>query len=530
MNRREFVSLSLAATGLAACNTSVAPLRPPKIFPDQSAIGHWLRQKPAKPIHYKIQHSDICIVGTGIAALSAARYIQKNSSLEVVLLDMSTNIGGNAAGGSNTYSAYPWAAHYLPIPSPEMEELIAFLYEIGVVTDIKNKIPTYREDYLCFDNQERLYIHGKWQDGLVPAYGLPATDQSQIRRFFEMMHAFKQLKGKDDKYVFNIPVRFSTSDTRWHYLANISASQWLIDNHFDSSYLLWYIEYCMSDDYGSNLQSTSAWACIHYFASRRGQSNNAKEDDVLTWPAGNQFLSTQLQTQISFPIQLNELALYVEKEDERWAVYHIHTATKQWTKTLANHIIMNTPFHVLKKIFTPFDMSVHQHLFQAYPWIIANITMDALPEKSGMELSWDNVMYQSGSLGFIFAQHQDLRQHHAVYQFTYYKALNKQDASTERKLLYAMDVKKIQQEIIDELSIVYPSIRSHVRTVIIRKIGHGMIAPSPGLLFSKALNQFQDAIAPGVYVAHTDYCGMSIFEEAFYSGLTVAKKILLHEE
>ena len=44
--------------------------------------------------------------------------------------------------------------------------------------------------------------------------------------------------------------------------------QWMESNRFTSPYLNWYVNYACRDDYGALATDTSAWAGIHYFASR----------------------------------------------------------------------------------------------------------------------------------------------------------------------------------------------------------------------------------------------------------------------
>ena len=40
---------------------------------------------------------------------------------------------------------------------------------------------TWDERYLCFAPQERLFLYGRWQEGIEPAVGLSATDRERIK-------------------------------------------------------------------------------------------------------------------------------------------------------------------------------------------------------------------------------------------------------------------------------------------------------------------------------------------------------------
>ena len=64
---------------------------------------------------------------------------------------------------------------------------------------------------------------------------------------------------------------------------------WMAQNRFTSPYLNWYINYACRDDYGALARDTSAWAGVHYFASR-----DPEEKGPLTWPEGNGWIVRQL--------------------------------------------------------------------------------------------------------------------------------------------------------------------------------------------------------------------------------------------
>ena len=65
--------------------------------------------------------------------------------------------------------------------------------------------------------------------------------------------------------------------------------------------LRWYLDYCCRDDYGAGSAEVSAWAGLHYFASRHGFRAPGDErapsdggEGVLTWPEGNAWLAERL--------------------------------------------------------------------------------------------------------------------------------------------------------------------------------------------------------------------------------------------
>ncbi len=128
------------------------------------------------------------------------------------MLELNNDAGGNSLGGSNAHTAFPWGAHYLPIPGTNDPELTKFLKEINVITGEENGLPIFNDYYLCFEPKERLYIDHFWQDGLIPQAGIPNDDKKQIEQFMAAMHGFRDQRGKDGKEAFTIPVDESSQD------------------------------------------------------------------------------------------------------------------------------------------------------------------------------------------------------------------------------------------------------------------------------------------------------------------------------
>ena len=55
----------------------------------------------------------------------------------------------------------------------------------------------------------------------------------------------------------------------------------------------WYAEYGTRDDYGALARDTSAWAGVHYYASRE-----PTEQGPLTWPEGNAWIARRLAAKV----------------------------------------------------------------------------------------------------------------------------------------------------------------------------------------------------------------------------------------
>src|SRR5688500_14334225 len=158
ISRREFfvrstqgLGASILIPSLESCTRSGFT---GKIMGPNAALGHRLRTMDFAPPTDTV-HTEILIIGGGVAGLSAGRYLKKFTD-DFLLIELEENVGGNAMAGTNSVSAFPWGAHYLPLPSDTDKELISFLKDSDVITGEKNGLPLYNEYYLCHDPKERL--------------------------------------------------------------------------------------------------------------------------------------------------------------------------------------------------------------------------------------------------------------------------------------------------------------------------------------------------------------------------------------
>ncbi len=163
-----------------------------------ATVGHLLRDQQEIRPPVSVSDVDVLIVGGGVSGLSAARYLVKQGYNDIKLLELDDRLGGNARWSENEVSAFPCGAHYVPIPNNNLTEYLEFLQESNVIIGYDdNGLPIYNELHLCFDPEERLFINGIWQEGLVPDYGVPAPEKEQVRRFLQQMDQFCIARSDD---------------------------------------------------------------------------------------------------------------------------------------------------------------------------------------------------------------------------------------------------------------------------------------------------------------------------------------------
>ena len=107
-------------------------------------------------------------------------------------------------------------------------------------------------------------------------------DREQFQRLEKLFAAFRA-GGEHSRSPWN------WASSTGADLDRLSFADWLREQGIDSPLVQWYMNYCCRDDYGAMAADTSAWAGVHYFASRAPE-----EKGPLTWPEGNGWITAQL--------------------------------------------------------------------------------------------------------------------------------------------------------------------------------------------------------------------------------------------
>ena len=485
-------------------------------------LGHrlWLKNFPKPTKEIKIPY---LIVGGGISGLSAARQFKRKGIEDFLVLELENKLGGNSANGENQYSKFPLAAHYLPLPNLRDKELLNFLEESKIIVDYKDNLPVFDETQLCFDPNERLFIRNSWQTDLIPRYGNSKEVDNQMDLFLKKMTEFREKKGNDKKYFFDIPKSFCSSDESLNSLDEITMKKWLLDNNFTAEEILEYVDYCCKDDFGLGIEFVSAWAGIHYFAARKHE-NNKYDDTVLTWPEGNGRLVKHLKSAVENKVLTNHLVYDIQLNSDGVKVLVFNAKSNESITILAEKVILATPQYITKYLVSERKNTANN--FHYAPWFTASITLTDIPDNGSFPLSWDNVIYKANGLGYVYNQHQNLEQIIDKKVITYYYSFSSNDIKKDRKELLKKPIEHWKELVLSDLKIAHPDIDQYISAIEIHRIGHGMISPVPNFLKSKSLKEASKNIDNKIFFAHSDLAGISIFEEAFHQGINIVNKIV----
>jgi hypothetical protein len=532
LTRREVLAAFLGLpAALAGCSAPARPLPAGEIVGPSDRLGHWLRDGVQfTPSADRWERHGVVIVGGGVAGLAAAWRLRKAGFEDFVLLELERDPGGTSRCGVPTAAPYPWGAHYIPAPMAENRLLVELLDEMGVLDgrDTDGQ-PVVGEPFLCRDPHERVFYKGRWYEGLYLNVGASADDLAQLKAFNAEIDRWVAWRDGKGRRAFAIPVASGSDDADVTELDKLSVTEWLDHHGWTSPRLRWLVDYACRDDYGATPQDTSAWAGVFYFASRMRQPG-AESQPLVTWPEGNGRLVQHLYEQVGGQVRLGVMATEVIPTDPEGrrgvdviAFDHPRESVQGFH---ADQVIFAAPHFLTRYLLRPYRDQPPPHVaaFEYGAWLVANLTLKDRPGERGFPLSWDNVLYESPSLGYVVATHQ-LGRDRGPTVFTYYYPLCDTNPHAARTRLLGMDWQSCADVALTDLTRAHPDIRTLVERLDVMRWGHAMIRPRPRFLWG---TERVAAVRPyrGVHFANTDLSGVALFEEALFHGARAADEVL----
>jgi hypothetical protein len=197
---------------------------------------------------------------------------------------------------------------------------------------------------------------------------------------------------------------------------------------------------------------------------------------------------------------------------------------------LADQVILACPQFVADRLLASSEGNLERSLrrdtkeFHYGVWMVANIHLSRPPKNVGTVTAWDNVLYDSPSLGYVVAGHQtgrDLGRN----VWTYYLPMPDSDPKRARSRLQQMDHRACCDLVVSDLERAHDDLASVIERIDIYKWGHAMVLPKPGFISGAARQRASQAVG-GVHFAHSDLSGLALFEEAQDRGILAAEAVL----
>ncbi len=523
LSRREFVTLLLGAPVAAACARRARPPLPPGVLVDTGMRrGHEaLRDRKTLPSGGPSERHRVVVIGAGAAGLSAAWALRRAGIQDVVVVEHCDTVGGTARGDATTALPHPWGAHYIVAPMREQTELVALLAEMKAIEGTAaDGTPIVDEALRCREPEERVYYRGRWYDGLYLYAGADAEERRQFNAFRTRIDQFAAMRDAAGRRAFSIPVDQSSTSEELLALDRISFATWLDQQQLRSPRLRWLADYACRDDFCLFAKDTSAWAGIFYFAARQKLGGHLAQS-VVTWPDGNGALVAYLAKQVD--VRLQTTAIAIEPRTDGVVVQTI--GPKGVMSLHAERVICALPQFVARHLIAGLAARGADDPLDYGAWAVANLHLRARPEKRAGDAppAWDNVLYDSKSLGYVVATHQAGRDT-GPSVWTWYYPFCELDSKAARKAIVDAGQAEWAEVALADLERAHPDLRALVERIDVAFWGHGMIRPRVGALWSVGRRRRAQPL-DRVHFANTDLSGVALFEEAFSHGNRAAREV-----
>jgi len=514
VKRRDLLRALLGTPALIACEGREPP---PPLAVSMGGASHERGHRFVRDVSAEgwadapIERTRAAIVGGGPAGLSAGWWLDRHGA-DFQLFELEDEVGGTSRSGESEVSPYPLGAHYLPMPAPDARVLRALPTEMGVLDaeGEPTRVATVREP------DERVFYRGYWYPGLYPYAGASDHDLAQLDRFERLLDHYAALRDGAGKRAFALPLARSSMDADLVALDRESAATFLDRKGFTSPRLRWLCDYACRDDYGLALSDTSAWALLFYWVSRM-DGPGSETAPILTWPAGNGALVAHLRGAVVERARTGRIVSAAVPTGDG-VMLQLSDASGERSRVLTERCILAVPDFVRARLVPG---SVEPSPYSS--WLVSNLHLRDRPEALGSEPAWDNVLYESRSLGYVSATHQRGRDFGPTV-WTHYLPLL--DADARQALLDAQPA-ALADAVVSDLERAHPSLRGSLDRVELWRWGHAMVAPRPGFLEGGRRLARRGAVVAGrIHPAHTDVSGVALFEEAFFHGTRAAAEVL----
>jgi protoporphyrinogen oxidase len=415
--------------------------------------------------------------------------------------------------------------------------------------------PVVGEQHLVRDPEARIWHRGTWFLHDEPYLQPGETDEDRRQHDAFVAEVAKWVRWRDGRgrRAFTLPIAAGSDDAEVTALDRVSMTEWLRQRGLNSPRLRWMVDYACRDDYGASLDDVSAWSGLFYFASRKRDAGLApaaagggflrpllarkrkydlESQPFLVWPEGNGRLVRHFAgavegdgvKRLRLGLGVSEVRPVERDGKPGVEVVAFDPARNQAVGFRAARVVFCAPQFVARYLVRslPAERIALLSEFEYSVWMVANLHLKDRPE--GPMLAWDNVLYESKSLGYVTATHQTGSDHGPTV-LTYYYPMTDGTASEARRRLLALSRTEAADIALTDLERPHPDIRRLVERIDVMRWGHAMPRPRPGMIWGGARAK---AAAPfrNVHFAHSDLSGVGVMEEAFYQGVRAAEEVL----
>ncbi len=277
----------------------------------------------------------------------------------------------------------------------------------------------------------------------------------------------------------------------------------------------------------------SAWAGIHYFASRHGfpvpgddSSASTERDAVLTWPQGNGWLSERLAAPLQSRLHTGRVVQRIDASGASGVIVDaFDTGARSVERWHATHCIVALPLFIAARVVQDPPAALIAAAAQSAPRTVDRVEHPdrrraRRSPRCATELGQRDPRIKPRSATSMRCTRACSACRVATV-LTHYHALlsTEPDCATARRALLERPWSHWRDFVLADLSVPHPDLRAKAARIDITRWAHAMSAPVPGVRSSAALAALQSQPANArLQFAHGDLSGYSVFEEAFAQG------------
>ena len=159
------------------------------------------------------------------------------------------------------------------------------------------------------------------------------------------------------------------------------------------------------------------------------------------------------------------------------------------------------------------------------PWLVAAVHLTRPIPEADVEMAWDNILFDSPSVGYVAANHQNRRNRSSTVLVYYLPFVEEVDRA--RRELLLRDQRYWSGRIAQDLLAAHPGLEELIERIDIYRWGHAMMRPGPGCIWGEE-SLLRRRPLGGVFFASCDATGLPLFEEACFGGIRAAEQCMDH--
>ena len=376
------------------------------------SAGHLLRDAARVAGALRVVHrTRVVIAGGGVAGLAAARALRQRGIEDFALLELEDTAGGNSRGSAHRRHRLP-AGRALPAGAGRRgASRCRTCWRSWACAGASPAAGPTTSATCATARRSGCSSSGAWQEGLLPVQGVGAATLAQYQRFARLV-----ARGAESRPVHDSSCKSARQrriHARWHAITFHSVAG--PTTACATAHLRWYLDYCCRDDYGAGLATVSAWAGIHYFASRHGfqaPGEDAGERDGGADLARRQCLADAAgwREPLGERLRTGRVVLRIAQARQGVEVDAFNTATRQ-RGALAGAALHRGACRCSSRRGwwnrRPRLCGRPRRRMRYAPWAVANLHLrEPLQDRPGAAPAWDNVVYGAAGLGYVDARHQ----------------------------------------------------------------------------------------------------------------------------